>query len=96
MITTATHTIRARYSIENGISHEISKNGYTIEEIISEMIEFASWMPGLATPFEVTDNTATEYGVKVIIEGEYYRVNEDGDYIDETDRMIIVIEAWEK
>ena len=95
-ITTDTHTIRARYSIENGITHEISKNGYTIEEIISEMIEFANWMPGLANPFEVTSETCTDDGCRVTIEGRYYRVDVDGDYTDETDSMIIVIEAWEK
>lgn len=96
MITTATHTIRARYTIENGISHEISKNGYTIEEIISEMIEFANWMPGLATPFEVTSETRSGDDFRVTIEGRYYRVDMDGDYTDETNSMIIVIEAWEK
>lgn len=97
MITTATHTISARYSIENGInSYEVSTNGSTLPEIIREMLEFANWMPGLARTFDVTSETSMGDGVRVIIEGEYYRVNADGDYTEETDAVIIVIEAWEK
>lgn len=96
-ITTDTHEIRAYYSIDGGIvTHEITKNGYTVEEIIDEMIRFLDWMPGLATPFEVTNNTTTEDGFKVTIEGEGFRFNKDGDETDEKDRMIVVIEGVEK
>lgn len=96
-ITTDTHTISAYYSIDGGIvTHEISKNGYTIEEIIDEMIAFLDWMPGLATPFEVTDSTATKEGFKVTIEGEGYRFNNEGDPTNDIDRMIVVIEGEKK
>lgn len=97
MITTATHTISAHYSIEGRVnSHELTTNGSTLPEIIREMLEFANWMPGLAVPFEVTSETSTGDGCRVTIEGKYYCVNADGDYLEETDRMTIVIEAWEK
>lgn len=97
MITTITHEIKAHYSIENGVnSHELTIDGSTLHEIIREMLDFWNWMPGLATAFEVTSETDTGDGCRVIIEGELHRANKDGDYLEETERVIIVIEAWEK
>lgn len=96
-ITTDTHEIRARYRLADfSGGYEIAISGYTLDEIIDDMIKFLDWLPGLATPFEVTDNIATEDGFQVVIEGEGFRFNEDGDPTDETDRMTITIEGEKK
>ena len=97
MLTTATHTINAYYTINNGIdSHELETNGTTLDEIIADMLEFANGNPEKATRFEVTSDVRTDDEFKVTIEGEIYHTNEDGYSTDETDTMTITIEGWEK
>lgn len=95
-INTDTHTISAYYAVDGEIAtHEISKNGYTIEEIITEMIDFANWLPGLAAAFAVESDDRTDDGFQVTIKGKFYRANEDGDLTDKTDTMTITIAGWE-
>ena len=97
MLTTATHTINAYYTINNGIdSIELNTNGDTLDEITTDLIDFANGMEEKATDFEVTSDTRTDDDFKVTIEGEVYRTNEDGDFIEDTDTMTITIEGWEK
>ena len=95
MITTDTHTITAYYVLNNGIdSYEIATNGNTLDEIITDMLEFLNGMPEWATRFEVTSDVRTDDEFKVTIEGEIYHTNEDGYSTDETDTMTITIEGW--
>ncbi|ATW58549.1 hypothetical protein SEA_DARWIN_97 [Corynebacterium phage Darwin] len=97
MITTSTHHIYAYYLINDDFkAHDLPTYGDNLEEIIAEMIDFASGMPGLAAPFEVASDTRTGDEFKVIIKGEAYRTDEDGDFTDETDTVTIVIAGWEK
>ena len=97
MITTDTHTINAYYCLNDGIvTYDLDTNGTTLDEIIADMIDFANGMEEKATAFEVTSDTRTEDEFKVTIEGEVYRTNEDGDFIEDTDTMTITIEGWEK
>ena len=96
-----THNIEARYEMHNGLyAFEINTNGYTLEEMTADMIEFFNDMHEAATEFELVDvieQHDDDNCVRIEIQGDFYKEDDDNPRDpNQLEAVTVIIEAIEK
>ena len=94
IITTESHTVSAGYVID-GIDYgsRLDVDGYTLAEIISDMVDFWNCADERASEFEVDRIEYTDGDAEVTISGDVFTSDADGAHTTDTNRIDVIITA---
>lgn len=89
-INTDTHEITANYAINGVWGNVVETNGYTLQEVLDDMLEFWNEADETTEPFEVTGIDEDADRTEITIEG--IQIGEYGDRV-ETNTITVEIIA---
>lgn len=100
-VTARTHTIRARYEITPGVDGiEVDTNGYTLVEIVLDLLEFFNAAEETAVSFTldtINDIYDDQSDFTVTLKGEFFATTHNGEYDKNSRESVnVIIEAIEK
>lgn len=96
-VTIESHRVSAGYQIDGTIAETpVSINGYTLNEIITDLVDFFNSMEEHADDFNVWKVTGDTEHLEIIIKGSLRKFDADHGYTDVTAPVTVSILATEK
>ena len=96
-VTIESHRVSAGYQIDGTLfKTPVSIDGYTLNEIITELVDFFNSMEVHADDFSVWKVTGDAEYLEIIIKGSLLRFDVDHEYTGESDPVTVSILATEK
>ena len=93
-VTIESHRVSAGYQIDGTIAETpVSINGYTLNEIITDLVDFFNSMEEHADDFNVWKVTGDTEHLEIIIKGSLRKFNADHGYTDESDPVTVTVYA---
>ena len=96
-VTIESHRVSAGYQVDGTIAETpVSINGYTLNEIITDLVDFFNSMEEHADDFNVWKVTGDTEHLEIIIKGSLLRFDVDHGYKGESAPVTVSILATEK
>lgn len=98
-VTIESHRVSASYDVHGaGMSTAVGINGYTLKDIVNDLIDFFNGMEERAEEFAIWKVTNDDNGefMEVIIKGWLARFDADHGYTDESDPVTVTVYAVQK
>lgn len=95
-VTIESHRVSASYDIQGaGMSIAVGINGYTLHQIIDDLLQFFNGMEERAEEFAIWNVTNDDDGefVEIIIKGSLRKFDADHGYTDESDPVTVTVYA---